>query len=245
MKNSHLLNPESHKQMRSSYPFMHMLPFLVFLLSFLLLFVSWPPDLSIQAAGKIIKKENKPYPLNYKCKCFKEACVRIVKMIIFPPYKSSSSIMCNSHGRGWKGDEMMHSISRLVAGRVFFQLQCWSMLLTIVQMTVFVAPLSYLRNDHLLVRGPCESHYPWFNWRWQEKGMERKDITWQALCFLMSLLSPGVRLTAPTLIKNPQSNKSNQASSASNHGIMFCFLGSHLFTHWCAPWRAAYQLCAG
>lgn len=47
------------------------------------------------------------------------------------------------------------------------------------------------------------------------------------------LMSLGGRLTAPTLTKNPQSNKSNQASSASNSGIMFSFLGSgsHIFTH--------------
>ncbi len=37
-------------------------------------------------------------------------------------------------------------------------------------------------------------------------------------------MSPGGRLTAPTLTMNPQSKKSNQASSASKWGIMFSFL---------------------
>lgn len=44
-----------------------------------------------------------------------------------------------------------------------------------------------LHNDHLPVKGPCESHYPWSNRRWQGKGMERTDVRWQALCFLMSV----------------------------------------------------------
>ena len=74
----------------------------------------------------------------------------------------------------------------LVADLVFFQLLYCSLLLTITWMAVFVALPPYLRNDHLHVKGPCESHYPWSSCRWQGKGMERTDVRWQVLGFLMS-----------------------------------------------------------
>lgn len=82
----------------------------------------------------------------------------------------------------------MHCITWLVADVVFSQLPywCWCALLTIAWMAVFVALPPYLRNDHLPVKGPCESHYPWFNRRWQGKRMKGTDVRWQALCFLMS-----------------------------------------------------------
>lgn len=106
-------------------------------------------------------------------------------VVIFP-FKSPFSMMCNSDGKGGKGEEMMHCITQLVADLVLFQLPHWSVLLTIAWMAVFVVLPPYLRNDHVPVKGPCESHYPWSDRRWQGKGMERTDARWQALCFLMS-----------------------------------------------------------
>lgn len=95
--------------------------------------------------------------------------------------------MCNSDDKGGgKGDEIMACITRLVSIVVCFQLSHYSVLLNITWMPVFVAPLPNLRNDHLPVTGPCVSHYPWSNRRWQGNGMERTDARWQALRFLMS-----------------------------------------------------------
>lgn len=52
---------------------------------------------------------------------------------------------------------------------------------TITWMTVFVALPPYLRNNHLPVTGPFESHYPWSNRRWQGKEMARTNARWQVL----------------------------------------------------------------
>ena len=92
-------------------------------------------------------------------------------------------IIVMARGKGW-GNDALHA---LVADLVFFQLLYCTILLNITWMTVFVAPPPYMRNDHLPVKGPCESHYPWSSRRWQGKGIERTDVRWQALCFLMSL----------------------------------------------------------
>lgn len=146
--------------------------------------------------------------------------------------------------RGERVQEMMHRITRLVADLVFSQLPYCGVLLTITWMAVYVALPPYLRNDHLPVKGPCESHYPWSNRRWQGKGMERTDVRWQALCFLMSPTRlQGEDSQPPLLRRICRARKVIKPLQCQTQGLCFLFWESHIFTHWCAPWRAAYQLC--
>lgn len=79
--------------------------------------------------------------------------------VIFP-FKSPFSMMCNSDGKGEKGEGMMHCVTQLVADLVLFQLPLCGVLLTTVWVAVFGLLPPYLRNDHVPVKGPCESHYP-------------------------------------------------------------------------------------
>lgn len=136
---------------------------------------------------------------------------------------------------------MMYRITWLV----FFQLPYCSLLLTITWIAVFVALPPYLRNDHLPVKGPCESHYPWSNRQWQGKGMERTDVRWQALCFLMLPLHVSREKThSPLLLQRiHRARKVIRPLQRQNLGLCFLFWKSHIFSHWCAPWRTVYQLC--
>lgn len=160
-------------------------------------------------------------------------------VVVFP-YKSPLSMMCGvmvGCERATKWCSTLQVSSQK-------QQQYCSVLVTITWLVVFETLPLYLHNDHLPVTGPCESHYPWFNRRWQRKGMERMDTRWQALHFLMSpSCLQGEESQPPLLQWIHRATKVIKTLQHQTQGLCFLFLGSHIFTHWCAPWRAAYQLC--
>lgn len=94
-----------------------------------------------------------------------------------------------------------------------------------------------LHNDHLPVKGPCESHYPWSNRRWQGKGMERTDVRWQALCFLMSVSCLQGEDSQPPFLQ--RIHRARKVIRPLQHHyvcwIMFSFLGKpHIYSLMCS-----------
>lgn len=92
---------------------------------------------------------------------------RMTDGVIFQ-FNSPSSVMCNGDAKGGTERGRQRTTAHHWWPRLFPHSP--AVLWTTAGMYASATRPVYLRNDHLPEKGPCESHYPWSDLRWQGEG---------------------------------------------------------------------------